>query len=185
MKLAICSLFLVLALALSPALSAGTIYTTVLAGANEVPPTGSPATGTSIVTLLGDMLSVSETFSGLIGGPAAAAHIHCCGPLGVNEPVAVPFTGFPAATSGTYNQSFDLTMASTYTGSFITASGGTPALAEAALIAALNSGQTYANIHDAQFPGGEIRGQLAAVPEPTTLALAGATLLMLAVLRRR
>src|SRR5439155_7086488 len=78
-----------------------------------------------------------------------------------NQAVAVPFPGFPAATSGTYNQTFDLTQASTYTGAFISSHGGTAASAEAALLAALDATQTYANIHNATFPGGEIRAQLA------------------------
>ena len=169
-------------------LPAATIYMTVLAGGNEVPSSGSPATGTSIVTLNGNLLSVNETYSGLVGGAAAAAHIHCCSSIGVNAPVAVPFIGFPATTSGTYMQTFDSTLASTYTAAFVTASGGTAALAEAALIAGLNNGQTYANIHDAVYPGGEIRGQLAAVPEPTTaglLLLGLAPLLMMARKARR
>ena len=163
-------------------LPAATIYMTVLGGANENPPSGSPATGTSIVTLNGNLLTVNETYSAL-SVAAAAAHIHCCSSIGVNAAVAVPFTGFPGTTSGTYMQTFDLTLASTYTASFVTASGGTAALAEAALIAGLNAGQTYANIHDAVNPGGEIRGQLAAVPEPTTaglLLLGLAPLLMMA-----
>jgi hypothetical protein len=73
----------------------------------------------------------------------------------------VPFTGFPNATSGTYNQSFDLSVVGTYNAAFIAAHGGTVASAKAAFIAALKTGQTYANIHDSTFPGGEIRGQLA------------------------
>jgi hypothetical protein len=135
-----------------------------------VPPTGSTGTGNIVVTLDFNALTVKESFSGL-SMAASAAHIHCCGPVGMNEPVAVPFTGFPNATSGTYMNSFDLTSPSTYTPAFVTASGGTVAGAEAALIAGLNSGQTYANIHDPNFPGGEIRGQLAQIPEPGTVGL--------------
>jgi hypothetical protein len=160
----------VLAAAIPSTMSAATIYTATLLGSNEVPPTGSTATGSITVTLTGDVLAVSEVFSGLTAS-ASAAHIHCCGPIGVNEPVAVPFTGFPSATSGTYMNSFDLTLASTYTAAFLTANGGTPASAEAAFIAGLNTFQTYANIHDTIFPGGEIRGQLAQVPEPATVGL--------------
>ena len=66
---------------------------------------------------------------------------------------------------------FDLTAASTYNPAFITAHGGTVSGAMAAFIAGLQSGQTYLNIHTTQFPGGEIRGQLNAVPEPASLML--------------
>ena len=170
LRFALCSTSVVLVLCLAPAMSAATIYTATLLGVNEVPPNGSPATGSIVVTLTGDTLSVNEIFSGLTA-PASAAHIHCCGPVSVTEPVAVPFTGFPSAVSGTYSNTFDLTMASTYTSAFVTAHGGTAASAEAAFIAGLNSFQTYANIHNANFPGGEIRGQLAQVPEPATIAL--------------
>jgi len=160
----------VLVVAVPSRIPAATIYTTVLRGINEVPPNGSPATGATTVTLNGDLLSVGETFSGLTQA-AAAAHIHCCVPPGANAVVAVPFPGFPAATSGTYNQTFDLTLLSTYNGPFVTANGGTAASAEAALIAGLNAGLAYSNIHNGNFPGGEIRGQLQAIPEPTTAGL--------------
>ena len=72
----------------------------------------------------------------------------------------------------------DLTLAATYNAAFITQEGGTVGLAEAGLIAALNSGDTYANIHDVNFPGGEIRGQIAQVtPEPSSLLLFGTGLI--------
>jgi len=146
-------------------------YTAIMNGANEVPPTGSSATGLTTLTLNGDSLSVVVTFAGLTGGPASAAHIHCCVPVGTNAGVAVPFTNFPSATSGMYTNTFDLTLASTYTAAFVTAEGGTAAAAEAALIEGLNSFQTYSNIHNATFPGGEIRGEIIATPEPATLLL--------------
>ena len=101
---------------------------------------------------------------------------------------AVPtFPGFPlGVTTGTYLQSFDLTLASTYNPAFITAHGGTVAGAQADFIAGLVGGQTYLNIHTSQFPGGEIRGQLQAVPEPATLLLMGASLTAaIGVIRRR
>ncbi len=165
---------LVFALALSLPAHADTItYTAILLGSNEVPPSGSPGTGSAIFTLTGNLLTINEIFSGLTA-PASAAHIHCCGPLGVNEIVAVPFTPFPNTTSGAFNATVDLTLATTYNAAFITQEGGTVALAEAGLIAALNSGNTYANIHDTNFPGGEIRGQIAVVtPEPGTLLMLG------------
>ena len=184
-RLSICLGLAALLLAVPSSLSAATIFATTLTGAQETPPNASPGTGSAIVTLNGNLLTVSESFSGLIGGAAAAAHIHCCSAAGVASSVAVPFPGFPAGASGTYNQTFDLTLAATYQGAFLTASGGTAALAEAAIIAGLNSGLTYANIHDLQFPGGEIRGQLAAVPEPSTGLLLLALTPVLALARKR
>ena len=161
-------------------------YTAMMNGANEVPPTGSSATGLTTLSLTGDLLTVDVTFSGLTGGPASAAHIHCCAPQGINAVVAVPFTGFPNTTSGTYTNTFDLTLAATYNGAYITAQGGTAASAEAALLASLNDYQAYSNIHNATFPGGEIRGQIVATPEPGTLLLLGTGLAgALGTLRRR
>ena len=179
--------FLLLAAALLtvPRAKADGIFAATLLGSNEVPSNASTATGFITVTLTGDSLSVLETFSGLIGGPAGAAHIHCCAGLGVTAPVAVPFIGFPNVISGTYSNTFDLTQSSVYTSAFITANGGTAAGAESALLAALFSGQTYANIHDATFPGGEIRGQLIQTPEPSTLMLLGMGLTALIARRKR
>jgi hypothetical protein len=58
------------------------------------------------------------------------------------------------------NQTYDMTQAGSWNPAFITANGGTPAGAEAALIAGLAAGQAYLNIHTTNNPGGEIRGFL-------------------------
>jgi hypothetical protein len=65
--------------------------------------------------------------------------------------------------------SFDLTDASVYTATFLNANGGTAAGAEAALLAGIEGGLAYANIHDAEFRGGEIRGFI--TPEPSSVLM--------------
>jgi hypothetical protein len=161
-----------MALLVAPRSNADSIFTATLLGVNEVPPNGSFAFGIITVTLTGDLLSVNESFAGLTSN-AVAAHIHCCTLPGTNIGVAIPFFNFPNTTSGTYTNTFDLSNSAEYTATFLAANGGTAVGAEAALIAGLDAGMAYANIHDSVFPSGEIRGQLELlqVPEAGTITL--------------
>ena len=177
------------ALSVTPALAQVTIFTAALRGSNENPPNASTGTGFATVTLdeALNTLLVNETFSGLIGGNPTGAHIHCCAAAGANAGVAVDFVpnGFPlGVTAGTYSHLFDLLNAASYSAAFVTAQGGLPN-ARNAVVAGLFAGRTYANIHDGQFPGGEIRGQLIATPEPATLGLLATGLLGIAGITRR
>lgn len=151
-------------------------FTASLSGAAESPVNSSAGTGLATVifdTALHTM-SVSFTFSGLTG-TTTAAHIHCCtaAPFSGTAGVATQtpsFAGFPlGVSSGVYSNVFDMTLASSYRAAFITANGGTTALAELALFNGAVAGKTYLNLHTSAFPGGEIRGFL--VPEPASLAL--------------
>lgn len=166
------------------------VYSAILNGANEAPPNASPATGFVTVTIdsaLNTMLIVAS-FSGLTGN-TTAAHIHASttvpgtGTSGVATQTP-SFTGFPlGVTSGTMNQTYDMTLASSFNATYVTAQGGTAALAWTALQSAISNGSAYFNIHTSSFGGGEIRGFLTPVPEPSALimGLAGAGL----ALRRR
>ena len=166
------------------------VFTTTLSGANEVPPNASPGTGSAVITIdtTTHMMTVNITFGGLSGN-TTASHIHCCTLPGANAQVATTtptFTGFPSGVqSGTYLHTFDLTLASSYNPAFITSHGGTVTQAEADLIAGMLAGQSYLNIHTNLFPGGEIRGQLAPVPEPTTVVLLVSGVAGLALRRRK
>jgi hypothetical protein len=150
-------------------------YSGTLSPLAENPPNlTSTATGFATVTFdpVTELLNINFTYSGLAGG-ATGAHIHCCIPPGGNTGVAttVPaFVGFVlGATSGSYNATLDMTMAANYNPAFVTANGGTVTTAEIAFSNGFVGGQTYLNIHNAQFPGGEIR--LVLTPEPGTILL--------------
>lgn len=172
-------------------------YSASLTGAAEVTPNASPASGAAIVTFDIDThsLRVQSIFAGL-SSPSSAAHIHCCttdagsGSAGVATMVPY-FTGFPiGVTAGTYDHTFDTSASSFWNAAFLSANGGSTSTAEASLLAGLNSGTSYFNVHSTLYPSGEIRGFLAAptapVPEPE---MAGMLLLgipaVLAIGRRR
>lgn len=161
-----------------PAAAVTTVYVATLNGASEVAPNASPGTGTARITVdtVLNAMHVESSFADLVAGNTAS-HIHCCtalpdtGAAGVAT-VTPTFTGFPTGvTSGTYDHTFDMTLASSYNPAFVTAHGGTTAGAFSFLVTGLDAGTTYFNIHTTAFPGGEIRGFLHAVPEPETYAL--------------
>jgi hypothetical protein len=158
-------------------------FQVTLSGSNENPANNSPGTGSATIVLdpTAQTLQLHVTFSGL-GSNVMAAHIHCCqttpnsnGNVGVATTVPA-FLGFPiGGTSGTYTSPvFDLTMSSIYNPAFVTAQGGLQQ-AEAALISGIEGGQTYINIHTTNFPGGEIRAELPAVPDETLCSQANPT----------
>ncbi len=160
-------------------------FSVALSGPAESPANASPGIGTGFVTIdtVNNTLQVHVDFSALTG-TTTAAHIHSAtavpgvGTAGVATTTPT-FAGFPlGVTSGTYDNTLDMTLASSYNPAYVTSHGGTIPSAEAALFASFFTGQAYLNLHSTTFAGGEIRGFLVAVPEPSTYA-AGATALAL------
>jgi CHRD domain len=154
----------------------------ILSGANEVPPNGSPGAGSVAVVLdpTAETIQIIASFFGLTT-PDMAAHIHCCQTMpGTNVGVAttVPaFAGFPLqVTQGTYlSPVFSLEDPSFFNPAFVTMQGGMEQ-AETALIAGIENGLTYFNIHTTQFSGGELRTQLLPLGVPVPGPIVGAGL---------
>jgi hypothetical protein len=167
-----------LALAIAAALSATAASAAVdfytpfgLTGAQEVPSFSTPGVGRGFIDIDGSTMTISVTWRNMLQ-PVTVSHIHCCAAFGANSGVAVDFgsalTGF---TAGTRTLTFDLDLSSTYTNGFRAANGGTAAGAKAALLAAFENETAYFNLHSAARPAGEIRGQIAAIPEAGTWAM--------------
>ena len=166
------------------------VYTTQMSGALESPPVSSAGTGFAIVTIDTDAhtLRVQFSFSGLTGN-TTAAHLHCCTAAGFtgNVGVATVTPTFPftlGVASGSFDQTFNTTLAASFNSAFVTANGGTAAGAETRLASGLASGLVYLNIHSNSSPGGEIRGFLA-TPEPSTIGLTAGALALAAFFRRK
>lgn len=114
-------------------------YTARMTAAQEVPANASAGSGMAEVTVDPSSMKASwkVSYSGLTG-PVAAGHIHGPAPEGKNAGVVVPFAKESVAASPIMGQ----------------------ATLTAAQYADLKAGNWYVNLHTAQNPGGEIRGQL-------------------------
>ena len=106
-----------------------------LRGSNEVPTNPSTAMGTGTVNVMADGRVVATV--SVTGMTATAAHIHLAAAT-ANGPVIVPFTKISD-------------------NAFVAPDGAklTPEQ-----YAAYKAGNTYVNVHSAQYPGGEVRAQL-------------------------
>jgi hypothetical protein len=176
----------------APAAADEKTFVATLSGAAEAPPNASPGFGSASVTVDDATLSmrVQATFADLLGN-TTVAHIHCCtaAPGVGNAGVATmtpTFAGFPAGvTSGSYDQTFDMSLASSWNAAFLTAQGGSTAAAFATLLGGMEAGTSYFNVHTSMFGGGEIRGFMAPIPEPSTYALMLAGIALVAGAARR
>ncbi|HET7404060.1 MAG TPA: CHRD domain-containing protein, partial [Usitatibacter sp.] len=119
------------------------VFFATLTGTQEVPATGSAATGFGRWVYDPETKTISGTET-VTGMSATVSHFHA-GAVGVVAGVAIPFTGGPTTW----------TLAPTV-------------LTDAQANALLNAG-FYANAHSVAFPGGEIRGQVYQPTKCTTL----------------
>ncbi len=160
-----------------------------LTGGQEFPAmvaTAATGTGSASYDTGTMMLDVNVSWTDL-SAPATIAHIHCCSGPGANSVVAVDFVpaGFPNTTSGMFAHAFDLDSAASYGAAFLANNGGSVDAARTALLAGLGGSLAYFNIHTSNFPGGEIRGDIAPVPLPAGLLLLGSGLLGIAGVAHR
>jgi hypothetical protein len=125
-------------------------FTATLDGAQEVPPTGSAATGTGTVRFADtttNLFDYSLNVSGLTAAQITDSHIHSGAP-GVDGPIIFPI----GPGSGWTNPGGPSTAANGQTDPDITEP-------------ALRDGNTYFNVHTSAFTGGEIRGQITLDPD--------------------
>jgi hypothetical protein len=129
---------LALVLSVAPAFAEVINFSVELSGAAEVPPNDSSGTGTLEATLDTDskILKYTVTYEGLTG-PVTGAHFHGPADATANAPPVVPVPE-------------DMLVS--------------PIEGEATLtddqIAEIQNHMWYFNIHTAQYPDGELRGQL-------------------------
>ena len=186
-------------LAATSGANAATLVTATLTGSQETPPNSLTATGFATFTLNDAQTSLSfqatingldfTTFQtpGVTADDVTNAHIHAPGPPGIAASVVWGFIGTPFNDTNPAD-----TVVTPFTGGAIggTVSGkwdlpegnGTTLSAQ---LPSILSGNSYINFHTVAFPAGAIRGQILAVPEPSTLAMLSAGMLGLIGFARR
>jgi len=155
----------VLSLVVSVSVASAQSFIANLDGAQDG---GGTRTGSGVInlTLSGTTATFSGTFSGLSGTVNSGGfHIHGPAPAGQSTGILYgtifnSITLNPDSKSGTINGT--LTLVAGQLGFDIPTQ-----------LNQLNSGLWYFNIHTSTFGGGEIRGQILPVPEPSTLGLIG------------
>ena len=140
-------------------------YKGQLSGQNEVPPVETSATGEAEFTVPANgSMKYRVNITGLSN--ATAAHIHS-GAEGQNGDIVVDLLNTPTSKDK------DTAYGMIFRGNFSDSSLKGPMQGKTIddLAAAMDSGQTYVNVHTAEHPDGEVRGQLSNVDK----AAAGST----------
>ena len=121
-----------------------------LSGANEVPPADPDGRGLALVRSGRERVCFAVGWARI--GPPISAHIHA-GAAGVNGPVVVLFFDVPELAAAGPPGALPAT---------VSAVGGCVAEDDPALLRDIRRqpADYYVNVHNAEFPGGAIRGQL-------------------------
>lgn len=135
-KLFVLMVVLVMAAIALPAAAAGRPLSATLTGAAEVGPGDPDGSGSAWVTINQGLDEVCFAIDVADVEPILAAHIHAA-PASVNGPVVVNFN---VAANGL--------------------SGCVPVEKDLAKAIRQNPDQYYVNVHNADYPGGALRGQL-------------------------
>ena len=129
------------------------IYDAPLSGQNEVPPVQSSATGLAEFTPpVNDTIKYRINITGISG--ATGAHIYS-GQTGENGEVIADLL---TDTSKNNDVSYGMTIRGNLSDSSLKGPMEGQTLED--LVASMDSGETYVNIHTTQHPDGEIRGQI-------------------------
>lgn len=169
-------------------------FTAGLDGAQEVPPVSTDAEGEASIFVDTDLetidftlnvvgLSLDDLNDGLVAAPLGPVHLHNAS-AGINGLIVIPFA-FDATTYSDTADGFEVSVSDLAFADAVALSGSS--LTFDAFVTAMLAGEFYVNVHTDAFGGGEIRGQISAVPLPgaMVLFLAGAAGLGFARRRQR
>jgi len=151
-------LFLLLGIAAAPVLAVSNRnFATHLSGNEEVPPVETRAQGQAVFTLSKDGQTLYYKLIAANIENVMMSHIHLAA-KGVNGPIVAwlypsspPMVLIPGRFNGLLAQGA-ITAANLV--------GPLAGMSLSDLIAAMEAGNAYVNIHTTQYPGGEIRGQI-------------------------
>jgi hypothetical protein len=135
-------------------------YDATLSGQNEVPPVETSATGEAEFTApANDTIKYRINVTGIMN--ASAAHIHMA-KEGENGDVIADLLNTPSSKDK--DTAYGMIFRGNLTDSSLKGAMQGKTLGD--LAAAMDSGDTYVNVHTAENPNGEIRGQIANTDKP-------------------
>jgi hypothetical protein len=135
-------------------------YDATLGGQNEVPPVETSATGEAEFTIpANDTIKYRINVTGIMN--ASAAHIHMA-KEGENGEIVADLLNTP--TSKDKDTAYGMIFRGNLSDSSLKGAMQGKTLDD--LAAAMDSGDTYVNVHTAENPDGEIRGQIANTDKP-------------------